>query len=634
MKNLIAAISLFSELYDNQKDIYDVIAELIIGAISSVAKWSFTSSEVVQLLEETYDFSIPEAVIKATINKKLKKENLIRYDNGYFIVNEGEIKNRQKVIEHYENLKLEHNKIFKDLISYYDKKRLVTLSENELEELEDKFKLFLVGKSIPDKYSTLISSFIIENRANSKFVDILNSIKEGIIIYEGICYTIDLNSLGYWNYELNIYIDTEHLFNSAGLNGTIYKDMFDDFYKLTQEINVNNRKKTGKNIIHLKYFEEIETEINNFFSIAERIVEGKAVLDPSKTAMIEIINGCKKPSDVITKRNLFFQNLQTKGIHLDAKVKLYQEYEFNIEDISIINELKSLAEENDKEFDENDCVHYLRIFSKINTLRKGINQIGFEKIGHILLTGKRYVQYMAHNRLIKTNEKDIPFATDIDFITDKFWFKLKKGFNKKEDLPKSFNYITKAQIIISNQINRSISKKYAEVTQKINSGELTNDNAISIYADIRDRSSKPEEIVPELVDKSVSFLKDSFIEEHINEKNKLLQKVNEGEIAIKELRRRDAIESRKSRKWGKKIIKFYYYIITIVTIILLILMPIIIWGLISLLKSPQDTKLSILGIFITIISEVFLLLKKSIKFNKWLSIKLKLRYKNNLTIKL
>lgn len=62
--------------------------------------------------------------------------------------------------------------------------------------------------------------------------------------------------------------------------------------------------------------------------------------------------------------------------------------------------------------------------------------------------------YLAHQSKVKFEEDDIPFAKDIDFITNKFWFKLKKGFSNKSSLPKSFDVVTKAQIILSSQLNQ------------------------------------------------------------------------------------------------------------------------------------------------------------------------------------
>ena len=51
---LLAAIALFRELYDNNKNIYDILAEFIRAGILLNSKWSFNSVECSQILEITF----------------------------------------------------------------------------------------------------------------------------------------------------------------------------------------------------------------------------------------------------------------------------------------------------------------------------------------------------------------------------------------------------------------------------------------------------------------------------------------------------------------------------------------------------------------------------------------------------
>lgn len=106
-------------------------------------------------------------------------------------------------------------------------------------------------------------------------------------------------------------------------------------------------------------------------------------------------------------------------------------------------------------------------------LRRGINNQGFDRCKYIILTGNKFVHYLAHSKHVKVIEKEIPFATDIDYITDKFWFKLKKGFGDNDDKPKSFDIITKAQIILSSQISYTVQEKYVALNEKYQKGEIT-----------------------------------------------------------------------------------------------------------------------------------------------------------------
>ena len=85
--------------------------------------------------------------------------------------------------------------------------------------------------------SKYISAFVIKNQGNAAFTNGLNLIKEGVILYQGIKFTADINELGKWNSELTIFLSTEHLFNALGFNGILYQQIFDDFDKLVSEIN-------------------------------------------------------------------------------------------------------------------------------------------------------------------------------------------------------------------------------------------------------------------------------------------------------------------------------------------------------------------------------------------------------------
>jgi hypothetical protein len=75
-QNLLASAALFSELYnnDNYKNIADIIAEFIKGAVITENKFSFNSTEITDLLERIYEFQIPESVVRTTLNNKLKNE--------------------------------------------------------------------------------------------------------------------------------------------------------------------------------------------------------------------------------------------------------------------------------------------------------------------------------------------------------------------------------------------------------------------------------------------------------------------------------------------------------------------------------------------------------------------------------
>lgn len=100
----------------------------------------------------------------------------------------------------------------------------------------------------------------------------------------------------------NLCIRTEILFHLAGYNGELYKVLASDLLQFISEI---NQKVSGKRVIKLKYFAEVKTEIEGFFTKAKYLLEGNSKPNPSVTAMVTIINGCKSISDIQAKKQIF-----------------------------------------------------------------------------------------------------------------------------------------------------------------------------------------------------------------------------------------------------------------------------------------------------------------------------------------
>jgi len=598
---LIASVVVFKELHDNNKDIYDIIAEFLIATIIYNKKWNFNSTEITALVEKEFDFNLPEAVIKTTLKKRLLKSNFLKLENGEYFVNDVNAKIDPAFESNYKSKRLLYEETENDFISYIQSKKEEKLTESEINNIRDNIKQYLLGNGINEDYTQEISSFIIKNQNNKEFKERLNVVKEGLVLYTGIRYTADLNELGQWKNDLTIFLDTEILFFFSGFNGEVYREIFNDLYKLIKEINLNSKSSNRKKI-QLKYFEETEKEIYDFFHVATLIIEGKKTLNPSKTAMKEIINGCSTKSDIVVKRNKFFIDLKTAGIQKEEDSDYYKDHRLNIEGNEVIKELKQVSVKQKRDFDEDSCRDYLKLFTKINVLRKGVNNQGFDKSKYIILTGNRFVHYLAHSKHIKPVEKDIPFATDIDFITDKFWFKLKKGFGNSDDRPKSFDIITKAQIVLSAQMNYTVQEKFTALNDEYKSGKITKEEAISLNYELRESSLKPEEITEINLDENIVFINEFSIEEHIREREKLKQKVIEGQKAKNELERRDRIDRSlkiKPMKRKFRIISAFLFMLFITVFLALIYSG---YLLVNFLQEPGDSKLSIIGFVIGIIA--------------------------------
>ncbi len=178
-----------------------------------------------------------------------------------------------------------------------------------------------------------------------------------------------------------------------------------------------------------------------------------------------------------------------------------------------------MSQEKGRYFNEDNCHFYFKLFTKINTFRNGAKNNRFEKCGHLYVTETAFAKYLAHNNLVKFEDDDIPFAKNIDFVTTRFWFTLKKGFSNKQSLPKSFDVITKAKIILSSHLTNGISKNYESLLADKKSGKLTDEEAIARSYSLREKPTAPEEINLENLDEALDFLQnENYLEDFYREK--------------------------------------------------------------------------------------------------------------------
>lgn len=327
----MASLAVFRELYNAQKDIYVVISEFIKQIIITQGLKSFELTEISYKLKEVYGFEMPIAVVQTALKKipfldKAKtrytvNSKLNETQNNDFIKKQRDVENK-------------NSEIISNLISFIQEKEKRELDEEEKNIVTKSFCSYIIEETTPNKYAEYISVFILNNKKDEEFTQQLNQIKEGIIIYIGISYNSNMNNIDMIDTGLNIYLEMEILFHMAGYNGVLFQTLFEEFYSIITEINKHSQTKSGKKIVHLKYFTETENEICSYFKQAERIVRNKEILDISKSAMTNIVNGCTEAFEIEEKKNAFFRLLQEKGISRDTYHQYYEEKNrpYNIED--------------------------------------------------------------------------------------------------------------------------------------------------------------------------------------------------------------------------------------------------------------------------------------------------------------
>lgn len=523
-KNLIASLAVFREFYDKKTDIYNIIASFINDIIIENSLLTFTIVEISELFNQTFEFNIPSSVIKTS----LRKLNYLSKSGSSYVVNNSHV---LKPEIHDEKIKIEnsHNQIFIQLTKFVENASGKTLSENSTKELHHNFCNYLLDESNGDTYLEYISSFIIDNVEDVDFLSKIKVIREGVILHSGIKYTndtYDFNDFGSWRTELNIFLDTEIIFHFAGYNGTVYQEMASVFLQYVHEI---NSKSTSKKLIKLLYFPEVKTEIEGFFLKARHILEGKENLNPRITAMVEILQGCSSNSDVLNKKSDLYTSLKTQSINeFTTPIDLTDEknHEYNIISAEVVAEVNAYLQ-------IDNCEDLLDKFNRISILRKNKNEENFENARFILLSGNSKTLRAAFNTSVYDRFR-VPLATNLNFIINRFWFKLNKGFAKK-DFPSSFSIITKSQIILSKILSDSIGEKFDELQVKFRKGQLTREQAVNRVNDLRLSAKKPEEIKQEITKEVLDFVTLDSLDDYIDKQNHYKEKVKKLESISTEL---------------------------------------------------------------------------------------------------
>ena len=512
ISSLLSSYILYKKLYDEKKDVYDVIAEYIKVSIITHAKRQFNSLEMKQLLKDDYNFDIPEAIIKTSL-KRLKKDDILKSirRSEYIVLNSNISHN--SIQKKLEEQKYTTSEKINHLFSYIRKYSSNLDEKNVIDALN---YYLLDNEKEKNEYSKYIAKFIIENENNQEIKKWLNEIREGVILYSALQYEDIITNKKKLDKNLTIFLDTEILFHAIGYNGELFKEIFFDFYNLIKEIN------SKRKAIYLKYFQETKDDIENFFKSAEHIVEKNSTPEPQKTAMHSIIDGCKSSSDVIEKKTIFFNEIEKLGIVLytdDINITEEKYYKYHLVNYEDLEKLKSEFSYSEKEI--NSIINKL---TKVNIL-KGNNEKNIFKTDFIFLTGNskyfNIVQYLKVENFLVTHQ---------DFVINKLWLKLHKSFNNGT-LPKNFDVITKAKIVLSGMINDNIAIKYANLLDEYKKGNKTEEELALTINGLIETAVKPEDIQQDNIDEvlTVSNLNiDEYVkyQKYYEIKSKKLEKEN------------------------------------------------------------------------------------------------------------
>ncbi|MCC2826449.1 hypothetical protein LK511_05845 [Faecalicatena orotica] len=377
------------------------------------------------------------------------------------------------------------------------------MAEKDKESIRNRFCDFLLQEQEEngDILTQYFHEFILSIETDKEKMEILNIIKEGTLLYEGIRYSSNINESGSWKTYLNIILDTEVLFAVGGYNSAMYQEMYQELEKYLKEINKGCPVNAPK--IKLSYFSETKQEIDAYFESAKRIMKKQDVPDPTKEAMQQIVNNCKTVSDIESKRILFYKKLRDKNIWMIER-DFYEKgisdnLSYNLEDKAIIETYAAQWGEK-----EDNVYRSLKCLSHINILRKGENYCGFEKCGFIFLTATgRTLKLAGVSEL--GGEGKVPLATTFDFLINRFWFKLNKGFGINKT-PRTLDMVMRSRHLLSAILKAKTSQVYDEVKKKYEDGELTKQEFVALNNELREQLKVPTEIDIDTIGEEINDL--------------------------------------------------------------------------------------------------------------------------------
>lgn len=518
---LLASVAVARELYDADKNLYDVLAEFINEIIVRKNYHSFKVDDITDNLNNEYSFKLSDSIVKTSLRRMGFKRN-----GDIYLCVETE-KSGSNIPKQIGDTLSNNTRLFDKLFTFLGKQLERDVLTQEEETIRRAFCDFLLQDSlgITDAYTHFFHEFILSIEDDRSLMEVIETVKEGTLLYEGMRYSSNMAETGSWNSKLCLVLDTEMLFALGGYNSSLLQSMFLELMAFIKEINRGSTINTPK--IKMSYFSETKNEIDWYFDRAERIVKGLDILDPTKEAMSQIVSRCKTPGDVQSERTLFFSRLRENGVGLIER-DFYEKDNpdnsfYNLEDLHICEKYSVLwGDSKDKVFESLACL------SHINILRKGKSDCGFERIGYIFLTATNRTLRLARAEELLV-EGDVPLATSLDFLINHFWFKLNKGFGTNKT-PRTLDMVMRARCILSSMISNKASEKYDEYKAKYEREEITKEEFCELNTNLRSKLRAPNEISTDTVEEDLAEIERWNVEEVLKkqrEKDFELRKANE-----------------------------------------------------------------------------------------------------------
>lgn len=555
--SIISAYITYSNLYDNgnYQGPYQIIGEFIKHAISSKNLHYFSDVQMRSVLSNNYGFSLPLAVV----SRALKHTDGISNDGtrGNWQVDDQDLYN-EDLQDEFNEVEDKSQDIVNQIIQYISDNEGHELLKDDQKEIQQEIIEYLLDENGHDQYKKEISEFFLLHEDSELIKQVCKQIREGAILYRGLA--CDIVEVGSITQDITLYLDVEILFDLAGLNGDIYQKLAKEFY---DQIKIANEKGKRHHVkIYLKYFDETESRIKNYFLTAENSLKFHYPLNYTP-ALKWIMNGCKSQSDVILKQSNFFRCINgTYDIEKESKQDFYstENYSYNLEgtdstkilvklglltegsdtvvtDDALVNEELDDADnfDNKPETSEDDkqdikqiiynkgytkekllsiTENSIKYIDHINKLRKGEYYNDYFHSKAIFVTGSHLTHRISH-LLITEGKGDgdtnvAEYAVSMSYLTQLLWLKLNRGFNSV-NLPLNVDITIKARLVLAGMVKAGVNEAYRKCTQQFLEGKITSEEWADTLIEIRKKPTIPDEITNENVEDALNFSEDYIL---------------------------------------------------------------------------------------------------------------------------
>lgn len=493
----MAALALYGQLFNQNMGIRDILSEFIRIIFANNPSKALSDNDVATSLKEGFGFIVPLSVIKNIIsrdpflefNKATRTYQLkLSQDNEVYITqSQDALQGHEKDVE----------EIFSRFIAFVEAFLGQSLSPAEHRNARTALYTYLVSNNKSENYRNYIEQFILSCKDNQELLHKLQSVQNGIILFEGVCYDggNPQEVSKFMKCSLVIYLDTEILYNAVGYNGELCKKLFLEFYECVQSINQATQKLSGgKNSkkISLMYTGEVEAEIEQYFQKASELLAHHQVWTADKTAMRSILDGCRSIEDVNFRETGFWREIHSLGIRSNDTLweasKLIKEYNVESEQFKLIN----LDEESQKKinhaFDQLNIVNHERKSGEHSYL--GNCKAIYVSQSHEMLSLARKIEIDDKAQ----DKSNMRLCVPMQYVTARLWYQTVKGVGLSNPAI-SFSILAKAQLVAARKTDRFLGEKLQKLQEE--AYNLSQEEINGRLAGLRSIKTKAEDITLE-----------------------------------------------------------------------------------------------------------------------------------------